>query len=126
MLGVIPVLFTPATLLGQKLASIHTMSSFVGKKLGFFILCKFALQHGMVPADISNRLSVAPITAGVPGALDNSFDSYKDAVTLYSVAFGQGLVHRVVEVRGAYDDENLSLPGHAVLAGRVRAAYGIK
>jgi hypothetical protein len=105
LLGAIPASFTPTISLSRKLASIHTTSSCVDKKLAFFILRKFALQHCMVRADISKSPSVASITAGVPGALDDSFHSYKDAVTLYSAAFDQGLVHRVVEVRGVYDDE---------------------
>jgi hypothetical protein len=52
-----------------------------------------------------HRLSVAPITTGVPGARSVSFDNHKAAAALYTAAFSQGLVHRIVAVGGAFDDE---------------------
>ena len=45
------------------------------------------------------------VVEGVPGAICDSFDTYKSASTLYTAAFGQGLVRRVVEVGGIYDDD---------------------
>jgi hypothetical protein len=40
---------------------------------------------------------------GVPGATVDTFDTYKDAFSLYFLAFDQGQVHHVVWVGGIYD-----------------------
>jgi hypothetical protein len=40
---------------------------------------------------------------GGPGATVDTFDNYKDAFSLYSLAFDQGQVHRVVQVGCIYD-----------------------
>jgi hypothetical protein len=52
-----------------------------------------------------HRLSVLPIVTGVPNASTDSFIAYNDAYCLYVTAYDQGMVHRVVEVGGAYDDK---------------------
>jgi hypothetical protein len=49
-----------------------------------------------------------PITTGVPGARSIPLCDYNAAIALYSAAFAEGLVHQVVEVGGAYDDQVLS------------------
>jgi hypothetical protein len=48
---------------------------------------------------------VLPIVTGVPDASIDSFVAHKDAYRLYIAAYDQGMVHRVVEVGGAYDDK---------------------
>jgi hypothetical protein len=40
---------------------------------------------------------------GVPGATMDTFDNYEEAFALYSLAFDQGQVHRVVHVGGIHD-----------------------
>jgi hypothetical protein len=51
---------------------------------------------------------VDPITTGVPGARSVPLCDYNAAVALYAAASAEGLVQRVVEVGGVYDDEVLS------------------
>jgi hypothetical protein len=53
--------------------------------------------------------SVESLTEGVPGAHVDTFDSYDDAVALYTLAFGQGLVSRMVEAGGIHDQ--VAAPG---------------
>jgi hypothetical protein len=57
---------------------------------------------------------VLPITQEVPGATVDTFDNYKDAFSLYCLAFDQGQVHHVVRVGGIYDQGvvTLSPPRH--------------
>jgi len=53
---------------------------------------------------------VAAITQDIPGALQDAFPSYEDAVALYTAAFGIGHVHRVVEVDGIHDQNIAATP----------------
>jgi DNA-binding LacI/PurR family transcriptional regulator len=48
---------------------------------------------------------VTPITTGVPGAQSVAFDNHKAAAALYTAAFSQGIVRRIVVIGGAFDDE---------------------
>ena len=50
-------------------------------------------------------LSMAPITAGVPGVQSVAFDNHNTAAALYTAAFSQGIVRHIVAIGGAFDDE---------------------
>ena len=48
------------------------------------------------------RLSITSLVKGVPDSLTDEFESYEDAVKLYSLAFTLGHVFRMVEVSGIH------------------------
>jgi hypothetical protein len=55
--------------------------------------------------NLARRLFAATVTYGVPRARSVPLDSHKAAVALYAAAFSEGLVRRVVEVGGEFDDQ---------------------
>ena len=54
---------------------------------------------------LTRRLFVATITSGVPRARSVPLDSHAAAVALYAAALSEGLVRRVVEVGGEFNDQ---------------------
>jgi hypothetical protein len=49
------------------------------------------------------RPSISSLVKGVPDSFTDNFESYEDAVELYTLAFSLGYVFRMVEVGGIHD-----------------------